>query len=100
MKEVSAFLISCQAKIYVHGMSAIGFSTKAETEIEQLRAAYSSLNDITRNLVDAEKCIKKQDLRLAEAHLRAAQWHALVGRGAFNSTRLLQHPKMLASKKP
>ena len=46
------------------------------SEMDQLREAYRSLNDITRNLVSAQKCLKKEDLRMAEHHLRAAEWHA------------------------
>ena len=56
-------------------MSAIGFSPERENELDQLRSAYSCLNDIKRNLQSAEQCVKKQDLRMAEHHLRAAGWH-------------------------
>jgi hypothetical protein len=57
-------------------MSAIGFAPGAPNELDQLREAYRSLNDITRNLASAQKCLKKEDLRMAEHHLRAAEWHA------------------------
>jgi hypothetical protein len=54
-------------------MSAIGFSPGTPNELDQLREAYRSLNDITRNLASAHKCLKKEDLRMAEHHLRAAE---------------------------
>ena len=57
-------------------MSAIGFSPQSPNQLDQLREAYRSLNDITRNLASAQKCLKREDLRMAEHHLRAAEWHA------------------------
>ena len=56
-------------------MSSIGFSLQSDSEIDQLRKAYRSLNDIARNLASAQKCLQKEDLRMAEHHLRAAEWH-------------------------
>jgi len=56
-------------------MSSIGFAPRPESEVEQLRSAYRSLNDVTRNLVSVARCVKSQDLKLAEHHLRAAEWH-------------------------
>ena len=56
-------------------MSAIGFSPGTPNELDQLREAYRSLNDITRNLASAQQCLKQEDLRMAEHHLRAAGWH-------------------------
>jgi hypothetical protein len=56
-------------------MSSIGFAPGPGSEVEQLRSAYRSLNDVTRNLASVAKCIKGQDLRMAEHHLRAAEWH-------------------------
>lgn len=64
-------------------MSSIGFAPQATSELEQLRAAYRSLNDVIRNLTSAAKCIKNQDLRLAEHHLRAAEWHASQAKQAI-----------------
>jgi len=57
-------------------MSAIGFSPGTANELDQLREAYRSLNDITRNLASAQKCLQQEDLRMVEHHLRAAEWHA------------------------
>lgn len=56
-------------------MSAIGFSPDHKSELDQLREAYKSLNDVTRNIAEAQKCVRTQDWRLADAHLRAAEWH-------------------------
>jgi len=64
-------------------MSSIGFAPRAANELEQLRSAYRSLNDVVRNLTSAAKCIKSQDLRLAEHHLRAAEWHASQAKQAI-----------------
>ena len=50
-------------------MSAVGFNPAPVNELEELRKAYGSLNDVTRNLADAVKCINRQDLKLAEAAL-------------------------------
>jgi ABC-type Fe3+-citrate transport system substrate-binding protein len=66
-------------------MSSIGFAPRAASELEQLRSAYKSINDVTRNIANAVKCIKEQDLRLAEHHLRAAEWHASQARQAIAS---------------
>jgi hypothetical protein len=56
-------------------VSAVGFNPAPVNELEELRKAYGSLNDVTRNLADAVKCINRQDLKLAEARLSAANWH-------------------------
>jgi ferritin-like metal-binding protein YciE len=56
-------------------MSSIGFAPRSGSEVEQLRSAYKSLNDVTRNLASVAKCVKNQDLKMAEHHLRAAEWH-------------------------
>lgn len=56
-------------------MSSIGFAPRSANEVEQLRAAYRSLNDVARNIANASKCMKDQDLRMADHHLRAAEWH-------------------------
>lgn len=56
-------------------MSAIGFSIGPPNEIEELRKAYGSLNDVTRNLANVRKCLHQADWRIADHHLRAAEWH-------------------------
>jgi hypothetical protein len=76
-------------------MSSIGFAPGQESEVEQLRSAYKSMNDVTRNLAGAAKCIKDHDLRMADHYLRAAEWHAgqakqslaAVGKSKRNTTR-------------
>lgn len=57
-------------------MSSIGFAPGPESEVDQLRSAYKSMNDVTRNIASAAKCVKDQDLRMADHYLRAAEWHA------------------------
>lgn len=51
---------------YVRGIPAIGFSPQPPSELDQLREAYRSLNDVTRNLANVAACLRKQDLRMAE----------------------------------
>jgi|KBSSwiStaDraftv2_1062776.scaffolds.fasta_scaffold1564196_1 hypothetical protein len=60
---------------YVRRMSSIGFAPRAGSEVEQLRSAYRSLNDVARNLANAARCIKIEELKMADHHLRAAEWH-------------------------
>ena len=57
-------------------------TTNARATLRSLQAswsnyanAYRSLNDLARNLASIEECIKRQDLRMAGHHLRAAEWH-------------------------
>ena len=64
-------------------MSSIGFAPRAPSELEQLRSAYRSINDVIRNLASAAKCVRTQDLKLAEHHLRAAEWHASQAKQAI-----------------
>jgi hypothetical protein len=45
------------------------------SKLEQLREAYGSLNDVMRNLASITACLRKQDLKMAEHHLRAPDWH-------------------------
>ena len=56
-------------------MSAVGFNPAPVNEVEELRKAYGSLNDVSRNLAGAEKCVKTQNPKMAVAHLLAAVWH-------------------------
>ena len=56
-------------------MSAIGFTPTPPDEIEALREAYGSMNDEARNLASVAHCLKRQDLTMAEHHLKAAEWH-------------------------
>jgi hypothetical protein len=77
-------------------MSAIGFSPGTPNELDQLREAYRSLNDITRNLASAQKCLHKEDLRMAEPHLRAADCHAGQAKKAIAT---LEQSKLAAQPK-
>jgi hypothetical protein len=43
---------------YVRGMSAIAFCPHSPSELDQLREAYGSLNDVERNLAGAIEPIK------------------------------------------
>lgn len=61
-------------------MSSIGFSAQSDGELEQLRAAYQSLNDLLRNLQAAEACLKNFDLKMTGDHLKVAQWNAQQAR--------------------
>jgi len=54
-------------------MSAIGFSPGIANEWTNCANPIRSLNDIKRNLASARKCLQKEDLRMAEHHLRAAE---------------------------
>ena len=51
---------------------SIGFAPHAESEVEQLRSAYKSLNDVSRNLMNVARCIKQQELRMAVDGLDSA----------------------------
>jgi hypothetical protein len=88
---VSAFWFAnrkCRATFA--GCLRFGFSPGTPNELDQLREAYRSLSDITRNLASAQKCLKKEDMRMAEHQLRAAEWRGASeaensGSGAIKS---------------
>ena len=58
----------------------MGFVPRSESELEQLRAAYQSLNDLLKNLAAAEACLKNLDLKMTGDHLKVAQWNARQAR--------------------
>ena len=64
-------------------MSAIGFAPPVENEMEQLRSAYSSMNDVARNLANAGRCVRDNDPRMAAHHIRAAEWHVAQAQQAI-----------------
>ena len=66
-------------------MSSVGFIPRSESELEQLRAAYQSLNDLLRNLAAAEACLKNLDLKMTGDHLKVAQWNAQQARKKIES---------------
>jgi hypothetical protein len=55
-------------------MSAIGFTPQLN-EIDELREAYGAMNDVSRNLRNVRECALREDWRMADHHLRAAEWH-------------------------
>jgi hypothetical protein len=56
-------------------MSSVGFVSGAVKELEQLREAWKTLNDLLKNLANAEACLQKHDLKLTAVHLRVAKWN-------------------------
>ena len=64
-------------------MSSIGFAPPVENEMDQLRTAYRSMNDVARNLANAAKCVKDNDPRMAAHHIRAAEWHVAQAQHAI-----------------
>jgi hypothetical protein len=42
-------------------MSAVGLHPAPVNEIEELTKAYGSLNDVSRNIADADRGVKNQD---------------------------------------
>jgi hypothetical protein len=64
-------------------MSSIGFVPRVENEMDQLRAAYRSMNDVARNLANAAQCVKDNDPRMAAHHIRAAEWHVAQAKHAI-----------------
>jgi hypothetical protein len=57
--------------------SSVGFTlNRGINELEKLREACSSLNDVLRGMASAQACIELQNFGLAKDHLKAAQWHA------------------------
>ncbi len=58
-------------------MSSVGFTSHSkDDELEKLREAWRSLNDLLKNLANAEACLKNLDLKLTGDHLKVAKWNA------------------------
>lgn len=55
-------------------MSSIGFTPQL-SEIDELRNAYGAMNDVARNIKSVRECAQREDWRMADHHLRAADWH-------------------------
>jgi hypothetical protein len=53
-------------------MSSVGFVPGAVKELEQLREAWKTLNDLLKNLANAEACLQKHDLQFTAVHLKVA----------------------------
>ena len=57
-------------------MSSVGFNRNGSSaEIDKLREAYQSLNDVLRGIASAQACIELMNFGMAKDHLKAAQWH-------------------------
>ena len=57
-------------------MSAVGFTPQSkEDEVEKLREAWRSLNNLLKNLANAEACLPNHDLTLTAHHLHVAKWN-------------------------
>jgi hypothetical protein len=57
-------------------MSSVGFNPNAgAAEIDQLREACQSLNDVLRGIASAQACIELLNFGMAKDHLKAAEWH-------------------------
>ena len=50
-------------------MSSVGFVPGAVKELEQLREAWKTLNELLRNLANAEACLQKHDLNKVTAYI-------------------------------
>jgi hypothetical protein len=52
-------------------MSSVGFTTQSkDNELEKLREAWKSLNDLLKNLTNAEASLSNHDLKLTADHLK------------------------------
>jgi len=57
-------------------MSSVGFTPQSkDNELEKLRAAWRSLNDLLKNLENTEACLQNHDLKLTADHLKVAKWN-------------------------
>ena len=57
-------------------MSSVGFTSKSnDHELEKLREAWKLLNDLLKNLSNAEACLKNLDLKLTGDHIKVAKWN-------------------------
>ena len=57
-------------------MSSVGFTSNGrDIELDKLREADDSLNDVVRGIEAAMACIDAMNFGMAKAHLNAAKWH-------------------------
>ena len=57
-------------------MSSVGFTPQSKDhELEKLREAWRSLNDLLKNLANAEVSLQNHDLKLTAHHLQVANWN-------------------------
>ena len=53
-----------------------GFTPQSQdNDLEKRRAAWRSLNDLLKNLTNAEACLQNHDLKLTADHLKVAKWN-------------------------
>lgn len=79
------------------GMSSVGFAPQSKNhELKQLREAWKTLNDLLKNIANAEACLKNHVLQLTAGHLKVAKWNvgqvkkaiAAVGQAKQKASRL------------
>jgi hypothetical protein len=57
-------------------MSSVGFTPQSnDHELEKLREAWRSLNDLLKNITNVEACLQNHDLKLTADHLKVAKWN-------------------------
>jgi len=58
-------------------MSSVSFDSNSarDYELEKLREAWRSLNDLLKNINNAEACLQNHDLKLTADHLHVAKWN-------------------------
>ena len=57
-------------------MSSVGFAPQTRNnELEKLREAWKTLNDLMKNLANAEACLRNHDLKPTADHLKVAKWN-------------------------
>lgn len=53
-----------------------GFTSKSnDHELEKPRETWKLLNDLLKNLSNAEACLKNLDLKLTADHIKVAKWN-------------------------
>jgi hypothetical protein len=58
-------------------MRSVGFTVAGnERELDKLREAYNSLNDIIRGIESAQHSMDALNFGMARDHLKVALWHA------------------------
>jgi hypothetical protein len=68
----------CQAKIpsLSSGHEFSGYTSNGrDIELDKLREAWKLLNDLLKNLANAEACLKNLDLKLTGDHIKVAKWN-------------------------
>ena len=78
-------------------MSSVGFTPQSNDELEKLREAYRSLNDLMKNLNNAEICLKNLDLKLTGSHLKVAKWNVEQVKKAITTVGLSKTKKSARS---